>query len=149
MNLTGHFLNETAIEIQWRRVPKEFRNGIIVGYKLDYKDKTVPGGPWLTITVPNRHNGSDVFNQTIAGLKKYTPYLFRIQAFTYRADGVLSENVTIWTDEGGKGLRIDHSTNNGFNKSVSSVRDCVLCACTDLRFCIVKKASQQRTLKVS
>ena len=99
MNLSGHFLDQQSINITWTRVPKEHRQGIIEGYRLYYADKTLPNISWHNLSMPNRHGGSDMFNQTVNGLKIYTPYLFRISAFTYKAEGVFSDNVTVWTDE--------------------------------------------------
>ena len=101
MNLTGHFLDQQSINITWSRVPEEHRQGIIEGYRLYYADKTLPYISWRNLKIPNRHGGGDMFNQTVGGLKIYTPYLFKISAFTYRAEGALSDNVTVWTDEYG------------------------------------------------
>lgn len=101
MNLTGHFLDQQSINMTWLRVPPEHRQGVIDGYRLYYKDKTTPDAPWSIISVPNRQGGGDMFNQTVSGLKIYTPYLFKMSAFTYRAEGVISDNVTVWTDEYG------------------------------------------------
>ena len=101
MNLTGHFLDHQSINMTWSRVPKEHRQGVIDGYKLYYKDKTLPDGPWKHIITPNRQGDGDMFNQTVTELKIYTPYVFKISAFTYKAEGVLSDNVTVWTDESG------------------------------------------------
>ena len=82
-------------------MPEEHRQGIIEGYRLYYADKTLPYISWRNLKIPNRHGGGDMFNQTVGGLKIYTPYLFKISAFTYRAEGALSDNVTVWTDEYG------------------------------------------------
>ena len=115
MNLTGHFLDQQSINITWTRVPKEHRQGIIDGYRLYYADKTLPDISWHNIIIPNRYGGGDNFNQTVKGLKIYTPYLFKISAFTYKAEGMLSDNVTVWTDEYGMyrkfGLPIDSFCN--------------------------------------
>lgn len=98
MNLTGRFINHTAIKISWQRVPKPFRFGLIFGYKLHFKDSTLQNAPWKELTIPNSFDG-DVFNETIANLKIYTPYKFRIAAYTMKAVGVFSDNITVWTDE--------------------------------------------------
>ena len=108
MNLTGHFLDQRSIQMNWTRIPKEFRHGVIFGYKLHYKDETLVDAPWKNITIANREGGGDEFNETITGLKIYTPYTFRIQAFTYKADGAMSKNVTVWTDEYGIVFHVFH-----------------------------------------
>ena len=108
MNLTGHFLDHQSINMTWSRVPKEHRQGVIDGYKLYYKDKTLPDGPWKHIITQNRQGGGDMFNQTVTELKIYTPYVFKISAFTYKAEGVLSDNVTVWTDEFGKSYQLSN-----------------------------------------
>lgn len=102
MNLAGHFVNHTAIEMNWTRVPEESRHGIISGYVLHFRDETISTATWHNITVPNRQNGSDYFSKIVNELKIYTPYSFKIQAFTFRGFGVISDAVTIWTDEHGK-----------------------------------------------
>ena len=99
MNLTGHFINHTAIVMSWFRVPKPFRFGIIRGYKLRFSDKTSLKQSWTELTIPNRFDEDDSFNMTIGNLKIYTPYVFTIAAFTDKAFGVYSENSTVWTDE--------------------------------------------------
>lgn len=98
MNLTGHFVSHNAIEMSWFRVPEPFRFGTILGYKLRYADKTMAKLSWIELTIPNRIGGNDSFNFTISSLKTYTPYIFDIAAFTYKAVGVYSDNVTVWTD---------------------------------------------------
>ena len=55
--------------------------------------------------INNTLNGSDVFNVTLTALKIYTPYSFKILAYTYRSDGVFSHNITVWTDEYGENNR--------------------------------------------
>ena len=95
-------MNHTAIDMNWTRVPEEARHGIIIGYILHFRDATLPRATWHNITVPNRQNGSDYFSQIVNDLKIYTPYSFKIQAFTKRGFGVISDAVTVWTDEHGK-----------------------------------------------
>eukprot|EP00794_Sanderia_malayensis_P019880 gene19880-21821_t len=55
----------------------------------------------LNITcLPNVLNEEyGLFNKTVTGLKIYTPYVFRVAGFTYKAVGVYSEDLTVWTDE--------------------------------------------------
>ena len=101
MRLAGHFVNHTSIEMNWTRVPEGARHGVIVGYVLHYRDETIENTMWHSSTVPNRQNGSDEFSHIVTGLKIYTPYAFKIQAFTNRGHGVLSKIVTVWTDEHG------------------------------------------------
>ena len=102
MNLTGHFVNHTSIEMTWARVPEESRHGIINGYILHYRDETILNSTWQSAIVSARHNRSNSCTHIIDGLKIYTPYSFKIQAFTYKGIGVLSAAVTVWTDEHGK-----------------------------------------------
>ena len=80
-------------------MPLEHRNGIILGYKLSYKDETLPTSDWINVTIGNVQGGTDLFNKTLSKLKIYTPYMFRVLAFTYRAEGPFSENVTVRTDD--------------------------------------------------
>ena len=66
-----------------------------------YTDGTLDTPAWVNLTIPNRLDGNNTFNQTITGLKIFTPYFFKIKAFTYKAAGVASANVTVWTDDYG------------------------------------------------
>ena len=82
----------------WSRVPAESRHGIILGYTLSFVDATDNTATWTNHTIQN-DNTSSFFNKTLAGLKIYTPYTFRLLAFTYRAEGPFSDNLTVWTDD--------------------------------------------------
>eukprot|EP00795_Rhopilema_esculentum_P002629 gene2630-826_t len=98
-NFTGHFLDHRSIAMKWDRVPEKFRHGIILGYRLFYKDISIPDQPWKHLLVNNSVNGTVNLRTNVTGLKIYTPYAFMIQAFNIKAFGKLSENVTVWTDE--------------------------------------------------
>ncbi len=80
-------------------MPEGFRQGVIEGYKLMYKDGTIPNATWTTFSIPNIAYENDIFNKKLTDLKIYTPYVFKVAAFTNRKVGVFSEHVTVWTDD--------------------------------------------------
>eukprot|EP00794_Sanderia_malayensis_P019881 gene19881-21822_t len=99
-NLTGNFIDHRSLNITWFRVPEAHTQGVILGYKLMYKDGTIPDATWINFSLPNVLNEEyGLFNKTVTGLKIYTPYVFRVAGFTYKAVGVYSEDLTVWTDE--------------------------------------------------
>ncbi len=99
MNLTGHFIDHLAINITWNCVPIGFRHAEILGYNIRYRDLTVVNAQWTNITVANTMNGTCEQHTNVSSLKIYTPYEFRISAFNFKGDGVISEGVAAWTDE--------------------------------------------------
>ena len=100
-NVSGEFINHTSLYISWSRVPTKDRNGIILGYKLSYKDETLPTSDWINITIANDQGGTDLFNKTLSNLKIYTKYIVRVLGFTYRAEGPFSKNIIVRTDDYG------------------------------------------------
>ena len=110
-------MDHRSIAMKWDRVPANFRHGIILGYRLFYKDISLPDQPWKHLFVNNSVNGAVNLRTNLTGLKIYTPYAFMIQAFNIKAFGKLSENVTVWTDEYGKLLF--ESSFNFFSRKVT------------------------------
>ena len=83
-------------------MPEGFKHGVILGYTLLYKDGTNSSAQWIDVDIPNSLDGDGIFNATLVDLKIYTPYIFKIAGYNYRATGVYSESVTVWTDEFGE-----------------------------------------------
>lgn len=94
-------MNHTSLILHWSRIPPENRNGIILGYKLSFIDATDESAAWVNHTILN-DNASRVFSKKLSGLKIYTPYIFKLLGYTYRAEGPFSNNLTVWTDEFGE-----------------------------------------------
>ena len=96
--LNGTFVNHRSIIVYWSRVPPDGRNGIILGYKLSFIDASNISATWVNRTKLN-DDKTRSFNETLIGLKIYTPYVFKILAYTYRGEGPFSRNITVRTDD--------------------------------------------------
>ena len=92
VNVRGHNMSSTSVLVQWGSVPAENRSGIILSYKVNYKE--LPGG----------NTNSKVVNAartqaTLTGLKKYTNYSIVVSASTSKGDGNASEPIIVITGE--------------------------------------------------
>lgn len=97
INVTAFKTSSTSINVTWEPVPDDHVNGIVLGYRLFYKqaDKAINDFSNLTVN-------SSIFDIEINGLKFYTKYELRLLAFTMVGDGNISEPVYCMTDEDGK-----------------------------------------------
>lgn len=95
--MTAFNTSSTSINVTWEPVPDDHVNGIVLGYRLFYKqaDKAINDFSNLTVN-------SSIFDIEINGLKFYTKYELRLLAFTMVGDGNISEPVYCMTDEDGK-----------------------------------------------
>ena len=95
--MTAFNTSSTSISVTWEPVPDDHVNGIVLGYRLFYKqaDKAINDFSNLTVN-------SSIFDIEINGLKFYTKYELRLLAFTMVGDGNISEPVYCMTDEDGK-----------------------------------------------
>ncbi|PFX13899.1 Down syndrome cell adhesion molecule-like protein Dscam2 [Stylophora pistillata] len=86
--------SSTSVTASWQLPPKNYRNGIIRGFKLFYKKKASSGsGTILSI------NSEAVLDKVVTGLDIYTEYEFQVLAFTSAGDGVNSSLVVERTGE--------------------------------------------------
>lgn len=97
INVTAFKTSSTSINVTWEPVPDDHVNGIVLEYRLFYKqaDKAINDLSNLTVN-------SSIFDIEINGLKFYTKYELRLLAFTMVGDGNISEPVYCMTDEDGK-----------------------------------------------
>lgn len=97
INVTAFNTSSASINVTWEPVPDDHVNGIVLGYRLFYKqaDKAINDFSNLTVN-------SSIFDIEINGLKFYTKYELRLLAFTMVGDGNISEPVYCMTDEDGK-----------------------------------------------
>lgn len=95
--MTAFNTSSTSINVTWEPVPDDHVNGIVLGYRLFYKqaDKAINDFSNLTVN-------SSIFDIEINGLKFYTKYELWLLAFTMVGDGNISEPVNCMTDEDGK-----------------------------------------------
>ena len=89
-------LDAHTIYITWNEIPKQKRNGIILGYKVSYK----PNGGFK-VTVKTLKN-SNTLSTKITGLTPFTDYCFAVVGFTGNGSSRLGA-CTVWIKSGQKG----------------------------------------------
>ena len=75
LDLASFNISTTAINVSWGLIPKEYRNGIIIGYRVHYHDNMRHSG---SVTLPasqryitlNNLLSYTVYNISVAGLTK-------------------------------------------------------------------------------
>ena len=98
-NFTVTASSSTSVTAFWQLPSADFRNGIIIGFKLFYKRKS-SGEPATIITINNGTTSAE----DITGLVKYTEYELQVLAFTFVGDGPKSSSRIERTKEDGKKL---------------------------------------------
>ncbi|XP_031558188.1 protein sidekick-2-like, partial [Actinia tenebrosa] len=71
----------TSIWLGWDEVREGYKNGIILGYKMTYRDTTKSDPPTLKSFLP------DQFSTTLRDLDSYIHYEITLLAFTIKGDG--------------------------------------------------------------
>ncbi|XP_078319648.1 protein sidekick-like isoform X2 [Crassostrea virginica] len=79
--------SSTSIRCTWGDVPYLDQNGIIVGYKVHYQDKSSASLEPDVLTVV----GNETKSVLIMDLRKYVSYEIQVLAYTRMGDGVLSQ----------------------------------------------------------
>ena len=86
--------SSTSLLVSWQQIPLRQRNGIITGYKIDYREtKTLN---WASETVAKQ------MSVEITGLEKYRWYEMRINGRTSQGVGIGNATLLILTDEDGE-----------------------------------------------
>ena len=98
-NFTVTASSSTSVTAFWQLPSADFRNGIIIGFKLFYKRKS-SGEPATIITINNGTTSA----KDITGLVKYMEYELQVLAFTSVGDGAKSSSRIERTKEDGKKL---------------------------------------------
>ena len=78
--------------VQWGDVPAADQNGIILSYTVNYR--MLPGGINLTNKVD-----ALATEATLMDLNEHTNYTITVFASTVKGDGIVSEPITLRTDE--------------------------------------------------
>ena len=87
----------TSVTASWQLPPADDRNGVITGFKVFYKKKSI-GGSQIMVLV---NNGSTL-TRVVSGLDEYTEYEFQVLAYTSVGDGPKSTVKSERTEEDGK-----------------------------------------------
>ena len=94
LNVRGFLDSSERINITWQPVPLEQHNGIILGYRVVYGTQ---GGLHKNVTV-----NVTTLSVALGNLQTYTLYHIRVAAFTVIGDGILSDAITVRSQEGGR-----------------------------------------------
>ncbi|NWH40270.1 SDK2 protein, partial [Chloropsis hardwickii] len=84
-NVSAVATSSSSLTVRWSDIPEADCNGLILGYKVLYKEKgsEAPARFWLA-------EGNASRSAQLTGLAKYTLYEIRVLAFTRMGDGVPS-----------------------------------------------------------
>ena len=83
--------SSTSLLVSWQQIPLRQRNGIIIGYKIDYREtKTLN---WASKTVDKQ------MSVEITGLEKYRWYEMRVNGRTSQGVGIANATILVLTDE--------------------------------------------------
>ena len=104
--------SSTSISVQWKPIPKDHVNGILLGIKLFYRSATRDNSivfssrtrraaeeewsEYTNITLP-----PNALSYEMTGLKKFTNYSVVILGYTAKGDGNVSHKFVVSTDEDG------------------------------------------------
>ena len=83
-------ISTTTISLSWREVNCTERNGVIIGYIVQYS--IVGGKQYFTVI---RHAGANVTSTVIVGLAQSMTYSVSVTAFTNRGIGPFSNQQTV------------------------------------------------------
>ena len=90
-------LTSTSVRASWQLPPANSMDGIILGFKLLYRNKSSASDPLTVITI----GSNSTLTREVTGLGKYTEYEFQVLAFSSIGNGPRSVQV-VTTNEGGK-----------------------------------------------
>uniref|UniRef100_A0A673YTQ3 Sidekick cell adhesion molecule 2 n=2 Tax=Salmo trutta TaxID=8032 RepID=A0A673YTQ3_SALTR len=81
-NVSAFATTSSSILVRWGEVPQTDRNGLILGYKVVYKDKGSDSVPQYWVV-----EGNTSHSVQLSGLGKYVLYEIQVLAFTRIGDG--------------------------------------------------------------
>lgn len=93
-NITARATSPNIVSVEWGAVPKRHRNGLIKGYKVQYR--AIKSDAQTQHKIVNDNSTKHV---TLNDLKPFTNYQLAVAAFTSAGDGVYSSVQTVQTLE--------------------------------------------------
>ena len=96
VNFKAQNTSSTSIRVTWGEVPQGFLHGILLGYRVFYKETGDKNSSYVNMTT-----GPAERKLHVAGLEKFTEYSTKVLAFTRKGDGAVSDNLSVLTDEDG------------------------------------------------
>ena len=94
-------LTSTSVRASWQLPPADSTYGIILGFKLLYRNKSSAADPLTVMTI----RSNSTLDKEVTGLGKYTEYEFQVLAFSSVGNGPRSVQL-VTTNEDGKLKRI-------------------------------------------
>ncbi|XP_047434773.1 protein sidekick-1-like isoform X2 [Mugil cephalus] len=94
VNVSAEAASSSKILLTWSALPQDQRNGVIVGYKVLYKEKDSEGPPTVKAA-----EGEGSVSLLLGDLQKYTVYVLQVLAFTQKGDGPPSSPTLLRTKE--------------------------------------------------
>ncbi|KAL0196996.1 hypothetical protein M9458_005536, partial [Cirrhinus mrigala] len=84
-NVSAFATTSSSVLVRWGDVPETDRNGLILGYKVVYKEKDAESAMhfWMV-------EGNNTYSVQLTGLGKYVLYEIQVLAFTRIGDGMPS-----------------------------------------------------------
>ena len=87
-NLTGSFINSTALNFSWEPPCLEDRNGMIRNYTYTY---------FISKEIMNKSDVTEATSFVLTGLEEYTEYNITVQANTINGSGP-GVSTVVWTE---------------------------------------------------
>lgn len=100
-NLKGNNLTSQSIIVYWSPMPLKRQNGIIIGYRVQFRDASANQSMWMETTFNRTANNGTIFN-----LMMFHPYYIRIAGMTSKGVGIFSKEIKVWTEEDCKSIRL-------------------------------------------
>lgn len=94
-NVTARNLSSTELVVEWDPLPTEYTHGDLLRYQMNFTKDETNVTKVLSI-LPN------ITKYHVTGLEMYARYVISLAAVNEMGVGVFSDDVIVWTDEGGK-----------------------------------------------
>ncbi|XP_056136412.1 protein sidekick-1-like [Lampris incognitus] len=94
VNVSAEAVSSTKILLTWSALPQTHRNGVILGYKVLYKEKESTSPPSAEVL-----EGEGSLSLLLGALKKYMPYTLQVLAYTRMGDGPPSSPILLRTKD--------------------------------------------------
>ena len=91
-------LTSSSVRASWQLPPANSTYGIIIGFKLLYRNKSSSAAPLTVITIGR----NSTLTRNVTGLAEFTEYEFQVLAFSSMGNGPKSSVQKVRTNEDGK-----------------------------------------------
>lgn len=93
--MSARNLSATELLVEWKPLPKECYHSVLLSYRINISTSEINFTRIINVS-PN------TTNHRITGLDTYTRYVVSVAAVNDVGQGVYSDDVIVWTEEGGK-----------------------------------------------